>query len=183
MSYRYSACSSMRHGKRSENTDRSGRRFYPLKSTGTKLLVSALLAAMTVATAPLAQAATPASGAQEVTYPASRFDNGKAQYFEYKTGDGITVRYFIMKSSDGVIRAAFDACDVCWREGKGYVQQDNFMVCRNCGRRFLSTKINEVSGGCNPAPLTRKIEGDKVVIAIEHVLAGKRYFAFGGGRS
>jgi len=127
--------------------------------------------------------AAPASGAKEVAYPASMFDNGKARHFEHKTGDGVTVRYFVMKSSDGVIRAAFDACDVCWREGKGYVQQDNFMVCRNCGRRFLSTKINEVSGGCNPAPLTRKIEGDKVVIAIEHVLAGKRYFALGGGRS
>ena len=119
----------------------------------------------------------------EVTYPVKTFQDGKARFYQHKTGDGITIKYFILKSSDGVIRAAFDACDVCWREGKGYVQQDNFMVCRNCGRRFLSTKINEVSGGCNPAPLTRKIEGDKVVIAIEHVLAGKRYFALGGGRS
>jgi uncharacterized membrane protein len=126
--------------------------------------------------------AAPASGGKEVAYPANMFDNGKARHFEHKTGDGVTVRYFVMKSSDGVIRAAFDACDVCWREGKGYVQKDDFMVCRNCGRRFMSTKINEVSGGCNPAPLTRKIEGDKVLIGIEHILAGKRYFALGGGR-
>ena len=40
-----------------------------------------------------------------------------------------------------------------------------------------------VSGGCNPAPLTRKIEDGKVVIKTEHILEGKRYFAFGGGRS
>jgi len=40
-----------------------------------------------------------------------------------------------------------------------------------------------VAGGCNPAPLARKVEGGKVIIAIEHILAGKRYFTFGGGRS
>ena len=147
------------------------------------LLVLALLGVMTVGTAVTAKAAAPAPAAQQVTYPASRFDNGKAQHFEHKAGDGITIRYFIMKSSDGVIRAAFDACDVCWREGKGYVQKDDFMLCRNCGRKFLSTKINDVAGGCNPAPLTRKIENGKVVINTEHILQGKQYFAIGRGRS
>lgn len=183
MSYRYCAGSTMCHGKRSGNTDRSGRRFYSLKSIGTMLLVLALLGVMTVGTAVTAMAAAPASGAQEVTYPASKFDNGKAHHFEYKTGDGVTVKYFIMKSSDGIIRAAFDACDVCWRERKGYVQKDDFMLCRNCGRQFPSARINVVSGGCNPAPLTRKIENGKVVINTEHILEGKRYFAVGGGRS
>lgn len=127
--------------------------------------------------------AAPAPGAQDATYPASQFDNGKARHYQHKTGDGVTIRYFIMKSSDGVIRTAFDACDVCWREGKGYVQQDDVMLCRNCGRRFPSTKINVVTGGCNPGPLTRNMEGGKVVIKVEHILEGRKYFAIGGGRS
>ncbi len=183
MSYRNYERSSMRHGRKSENADRSGRRFYSLKSIGTRLLVLALLAVMTVATAPPAKAAAPASGVPDVSYPASMFDNGKARHFEHKTSDGVTIKYFIMKSSDGVIRAAFDACDVCWRERQGYTQQDDVMVCRNCGRRFPSTKINVVTGGCNPGPLTRNIEGGKVVVKVEHILEGKRYFAVGGGRS
>lgn len=182
MSYRYSARPS-RHGKRSEGTDRSGRRFYSLKRMGTMLPVLALLGAIAVADSPPAKAAAPASGAQEVTYPASRFDNGKAQHFEFKTSDGVTVRYFVMKSADGIIRAAFDACDVCWREKKGYFQQEDFMVCRNCGRRFPSAKINVVTGGCNPAPLERNVANGKVVIKAAHILEGKRYFAAGGGRS
>jgi len=150
---------------------------------GTLLLVSTLIGAVTFATASPAKAAAPASGAQEVAYPASRFDNGKAHHFAYKTGDGITIKYFIMKSSDGVIRAAFDACDVCWREGKGYVQKDDFMLCRNCGRRFPSARINVMSGGCNPAPLIRKMEAGKVVIKTEHIREGKHYFDLRGGRS
>lgn len=120
--------------------------------------------------------------AAEITYQVATFNDGKAQFYEYKTTDGIVVKYFILKSSDGVIRAAFDACDVCWEAGKGYQQKDAFMICRNCGRRFHSTKINEVSGGCNPAPLTRKIQAGKVVIDTKDILAGKRYFDFKGKR-
>jgi len=142
------------------------------------LLVMALLVALN---APVL--AAPAPGAQEIAYPANLFDNGKARHYQYKTDDGVTIRYFIMKSSDGIIRAAFDACDVCWREGKGYVQKDDVMVCRNCGRRFPSTKINVVTGGCNPSPLTRKVEGGKVFINVGHILEGRKYFDIGGGRS
>jgi uncharacterized membrane protein len=120
--------------------------------------------------------------AAEITYPVATFNDGKARFYEYKTPDGIVIKYFILKSSDGVIRAAFDACDVCWEAGKGYQQKDEFMICRNCGRRFHSTKINEVSGGCNPAPLIRKIQDGKVVIDTQNILEGKRYFDFKGKR-
>jgi uncharacterized membrane protein len=118
--------------------------------------------------------------AQEVVYPAAQFDDGMARFYVLKTTDGAKIKYFIIKSSDGVIRAAFDTCVVCWREGKGYTQKDDFMVCNNCGRRFQSTKINEVTGGCNPAPLTRKTENGKVIIKIENLLEGKQFFARGG---
>jgi uncharacterized membrane protein len=120
--------------------------------------------------------------AAEIAYPAATFNDGKARFYEYKTPEGIVVKYFILKSSDGVIRAAFDACDVCWEAGKGYQQKDDFMICRNCGRRFHSNKINEVSGGCNPAPLIRKVQDGKVVIDTQNILAGKRYFDFKGKR-
>lgn len=158
--------------------NRSRRRKDALRGLCAMLLFIALSGALNTP----ALAAT-APGAREVTYPVIQFDNGKARHYEHKTGDGVTIRYFIMKSSDGVIRTAFDACDVCWQEGKGYVQKDDVMVCRNCGRKFLSTKINVVTGGCNPSPLTRNVEGGKVVIKVEHILEGRKYFAIGGGRS
>ena len=114
-----------------------------------------------------------------VSYPANQFEDGKARHFEYQH-NGITVRYFILKSSDGIIRAAFDACDVCWPAGKGYYQEGDFMVCRNCGRRFASILINEVKGGCNPAPLRREIDGRNLVIKTNDILKGKQYFNFSG---
>lgn len=122
----------------------------------------------------------------EITFPVKLFASEKARHFSYKveskSGKNLTIRYFILKSSDGVIRAAFDACDVCWPEGKGYFQKDDFMVCRNCGRSFSSVRINEVQGGCNPVPLKREIRGDKVVIKVKDLLTGARYFDFGERR-
>jgi len=53
------------------------------------------------------------------------------------------------------------------------------MVCRNCGRKFASVLVNVVQGGCNPAPLKRKIENGNLVIQINDILDGKQYFNFG----
>jgi uncharacterized membrane protein len=112
----------------------------------------------------------------DVVYPETAFVKGKAKFFDYKTADGKKVRYFIIKSSDGVIRAAFDACDVCWESGKGYKQDGDFMVCQNCGRRFQSTKVNVVTGGCNPSALTRSIKDGNVIITTLALDEGKRLF-------
>jgi uncharacterized membrane protein len=114
-----------------------------------------------------------------IAYAVSLFDDGQARHFHYADSrTGTTINYFILKSSDGVIRAAFDACDVCWRAGKGYVQEGASMICRNCGRRFESVRVNEVQGGCNPAPLKRTIEGDQVVIRVDDLRKGASYFNF-----
>jgi uncharacterized membrane protein len=130
-------------------------------------------------TATVASAAAQVGQAESVTYPISLFDDGQAGHYDLKSGD-MTIRYFILKSPDGVIRAAFDACDVCWPEGKGYYQEGDTMVCRNCGRRFDSVRINEVKGGCNPAPLTRSVNGDQLVIKVDDILQGESYFDFSG---
>ena len=124
-----------------------------------------------VASAPAANVST------SVSFPASLFEDGKARHFEHVDGKH-TIRYFVLKSSDGVLRAAFDACDVCWPAGKGYYQEGDSMVCRNCGRRFASKLVNEVKGGCNPAPLIRTLDNGKLVIQVKDILEGRRYFNF-----
>ncbi len=96
--------------------------------------------------------------------PLEEINDGKAHYFKTKSADGTIVSFFTIKSKDGVIRAAIDACDVCYRAGKGYVQKGDNMVCENCGMKFPSNKINDVKGGCNPAPLERVIKDEYLVI-------------------
>jgi uncharacterized membrane protein len=74
------------------------------------------------------------------------------------------------------MRAAFDACDVCYREKKGYRQEGMFMVCNNCDQRFRTDLVNEVKGGCNPAPLERRVEGNEIVIRTADIAKGGWYF-------
>jgi len=127
-----------------------------------------------------ATASAPVSSSSTfVSFPVSLFDDGKARHFEHVDGN-MTIRYFVLKSSDGIIRAAFDACDVCWPAGKGYYQEGDHMVCRNCGRRFASVLVNEVKGGCNPAPLNRNLENNKLIIQIKDIQDGRQYFNFDG---
>ncbi|NCC26020.1 MAG: DUF2318 domain-containing protein [Deltaproteobacteria bacterium] len=106
------------------------------------------------------------------------FDDGQARFYTYTHGKS-RIRFFVLKSSDGIVRAAFDACDVCYRAGKGYRQDGGVMVCVNCGMRFDSRRINVVSGGCNPAPLERTVQGDHLVIEISDIEAGARFFPEG----
>jgi uncharacterized membrane protein len=107
--------------------------------------------------------------------PTATFEDGQARWYTYQAEDS-EIEFFVLKSSDGVIRAAFNACDVCYLDKQGYRQEGDEMVCNACGQRFPSVLINEVRGGCNPSPLERTIEGDEVVIRMDDILAGASYF-------
>jgi uncharacterized membrane protein len=116
-------------------------------------------AATAVATSPAASA--PES--RDIRIPLTDLGS-TAKFFDYKLTDHKPVRFFVIKSSDGVYRAALDACDTCYHAKKGYHQEGDDMICNNCGLHFHSAKINEVHGGCNPIGLPRTIEGDQLEI-------------------
>lgn len=119
---------------------------------------------------------TPKNG--ELTIPLKDINDGTAHYYKVKANDGIIVTFFTLKSGDGVIRAAIDACDVCYKAGKGYIQDGDFMICENCGQRFASNRINVIKGGCNPAPLNREVKGDNLIIQMKDITANSWYCRF-----
>jgi len=110
-----------------------------------------------------------------VHLPISTFDDYEAHYYTYMH-EGRPIEFFVLKSKDGVVRAAFNACDVCFLSKKGYTQDGDYVVCNNCGRRFPADEINDVHGGCNPSPLERTVEDDTLVIQVKDIIAGLGYF-------
>lgn len=149
-------------------------------------IVLASLALLIVAGAAVAIASTRGDGAPaatttqaapggDVKIALADVSDGKAHYYSYDAG-GTQVKYFVLKSSDGKVRAAFDACDVCYAQKKGYQQEGDEMVCGNCGQRFPSTQINEVEGGCNPSPIERTVKGETLVLKTTDLQAGVQYF-------
>lgn len=118
---------------------------------------------------------TAAQPSGDVTIPVSQVSDGKAHFYSYDAG-GTTVRYFVLADKSGEVRAALDACEVCYAQKKGYTQQGDVMQCNNCGRTFPSDQINVVTGGCNPIPLDKKISGGQMTITSDSLSSGAQYF-------
>ena len=116
----------------------------------------------------------------QVSIPLEKVSDGRAHFFTYRSG-GTDIRFFVMKSADGVFRAALDTCDVCYKHDKGYRQEGNFMICNACDMKFDSNRINDVQGGCNPAPLSRTVAGNELFIA-EAELARSAWYFQGGSK-
>jgi len=111
----------------------------------------------------------------------STLDKLQARHYHYQE-DGKAVKFFVVRDGQGTVRAAIDACEVCWREGKGYILKNSAMLCVNCGRAFAMNRIGIVVGGCNPHPFRFTMENDSIVIAAQELmLQGVKYFP--GNRS
>lgn len=113
---------------------------------------------------------------QDVRIPIAEVSDGKSKFYNYTLSNAQEISFFVIKSPDGIIRTAFNACDVCYEYRLGYHQEGDDMVCNKCGRHFPSLKVNEVKGGCNPAPLERTVEGDHLVIKADDLKQGAFYF-------
>lgn len=91
---------------------------------------------------------------------------------------GTKVTYFAVKGTDGQVRTAFDACDVCGGK-KGYKQNGGDIICNNCGKVFridgLGTKNKGY--GCWPSYLSHEIKDSYVLIKTSEIAAGKHRFA------
>lgn len=96
----------------------------------------------------------------EITHELAKFDYG---------GE----RFFVVYGSDGRIRTAFDACDVCGPEA-GYSQEGKRVVCNQCGSTFDIDDIGTLNrdGGCWPSYLAHDIRDDRVFIKATDLARG-----------
>lgn len=87
------------------------------------------------------------------------------------------IKYFMVKAPNGDIKTAFDACDVCYKQLKGYSQVGDQMMCNNCGNRYDINAIgNEGQGGCWPGYLPHRVEAGELIINVVDLEAGEYFF-------
>lgn len=122
---------------------------------------------------PAATAVTPVNGV--ITVSVKDLGDGGAHYYSLAAG-GKDVRFFLIRASDGTVRAALDACTACYRAKLGYSRKDDTMICNNCGMAFRSTDVGVISGGCSPIPVNRTVDGQTVTIQAKEIEAGAKYF-------
>jgi uncharacterized membrane protein len=172
------ATSPLPRDRRAQFTDPPARRTpvpFVVMCSAALLFLTALVIVGTRDAAPAA-AVESASATTDVVLPAAGLDDGQARFYRYQTSLGREVRFFLIKSVDGVIRAAFDSCDICFRDRRGYRQAGDVMVCNKCGQTFPSAQINVLRGGCNPVPVERHVEGGQVVVRAASLEQGAAYF-------
>lgn len=110
-----------------------------------------------------------------IQLPLDTFDDYAAHYYTFLQDDQ-SIEFFVLKSTDGTVRSAFNACDVCYGSLKGYRQEGQVMICNNCGNTFPADQINIVRGGCNPSPLNRVVKDAYLVIDAADIALGLSYF-------
>ncbi|UCF49482.1 MAG: DUF2318 domain-containing protein [Thermoplasmatales archaeon] len=100
----------------------------------------------------------------EVGIPISEIGN-KASFYSYDA-NGIDVKYFAVKGTDGEVHVAFDACDVCYNMKMGYQHVGSNMKCINCGNIYSVNSLGteNTAGGCWPSFLPIKVDEGYVII-------------------
>ena len=79
-----------------------------------------------------------------VAIPLTKVADGKAHFFKVADG-GKEIAFFVVKGADGTVKSAFDACDACYKDKKGYEQQGDKMNCKNCNQRLSHRQHNTLS--------------------------------------
>ncbi|OGU12423.1 MAG: hypothetical protein A2075_02405 [Geobacteraceae bacterium GWC2_58_44] len=105
-----------------------------------------------------------------------RVKDGKLHRYAIVTDDGHVVRFFLINRSMGLgskIGVVYDACMLCG--DMGYIQEKNEVICIACNVRIFLPSIGK-AGGCNPIPLEHKIEADQVLLSVEELDKGAKYF-------
>jgi uncharacterized membrane protein len=118
----------------------------------------------------------PVSDKVEITN--AQLSDGKVHFFSTKS-EGVTIKYMAVKDETGTIRTAFAACDVCYKEKKGYTQVGDEVKCLNCGKTFPIKDIGVTNkrGGCEPGYLANNPTSDGITIKLSDLSKGRHYFA------
>lgn len=108
-----------------------------------------------------AQPVTPVG--EFIRIPVAEVNDGNLHRFGW-TGQGVTVRFIVIRRPGGSLATALDACQICGIVG--YNQRGGNVVCKNCAAVIYIPSIGQ-RGGCNPIPLAAHIEGDTLVIPLD----------------
>lgn len=96
-----------------------------------------------------------------VSVPLADLDDGKLHRYGLVSGDRVP-RFLALKTSDGKVRTALDACEICG--SFGYVQSGPNLLCLNCAAEINPLSIG-MAGGCNPIPVESQVSDTELRIS------------------
>jgi uncharacterized membrane protein len=142
----------------------------------TVILAALLFGAVTVFAFSLGKYEKVKTNGNVVSIPVAKLADGKVRFYKFVDG-GKEIAFFAVKTPDGNVSTAFDACDACYKSKKGYEQQGDKMNCKNCNQKFAINRLGpNATGGCNPGYLPHNLNGSTIFISVNDLKGGARYF-------
>lgn len=108
-----------------------------------------------------------------VNVPVSDLADGQLNRFGFLSSNKL-VRFLAMKTADGKIQTALDACEICG--SFGYVQEGKNLICLNCAAEINPLTMG-AGGGCNPIPLASEVTNNVVRIAASELAKTAHLFS------
>lgn len=127
-----------------------------------------------------------------IRIPIERVQNGAVHRYVWTDGDGLAIRFFVLRTGLGTYATAFDACRACYDYGRYYLLKGD-LVCSQCDAphplAFLRPSLvgdtidENMSGsmegnGCAPIYLPSKIERGEILITAANLNSQRKYFDY-----
>ncbi len=127
-----------------------------------------------------------------ISIPIDRVDDGMLHRYEWTGGDGVAIRFFVLRTGLGTFATAFDACRACYDYG-WYSLSGGELVCSQCDAlhpvSFLRpTNVDgdldeDMSGsmegyGCAPVHLPSNVLRGKILITAADLNSQRKYFDY-----
>ena len=109
-----------------------------------------------------------------ILVPMENVSDGHLHRFEYKTENGIDVRWIVVKKPGSAsFGVGLDACEVCGNAG--YYERNGQVICKRCD---VVMNLNTIGfkGGCNPIPLPYEAGDGNLIFRLEDLMAGEKEF-------
>jgi uncharacterized membrane protein len=111
-----------------------------------------------------------------ISIDSNSLKKGDVQFFAYISRSGDKIRFLLARDSTGKIKAAFDACKLCYIYRKGYYFSHGDLVCRYCGNRYTLEAMESGAASCAPIMLPFQMNGQVVTIKAADLEGGEKLF-------
>ena len=103
-------------------------------------------------------------------------EDGRVHFYSYPAG-GTHVDFLVRTDGEGVLHVHLDACYSCFQYRRGYVVEEDDLVCVACRLEYpIADEIWDFIGACAPIPIHAVVEADAVVIERRLLVKAARYF-------
>ena len=130
---------------------------------------------------------TPSSGLIEI--PVTEVSDNNVHRYSI-VDQGLTIRFFVLRTGFGKFATAFDACYACYSYGRYYLKNGE-LICSQCDAPFPLSKLHLTRGeaepdennsgsmegnGCAPIYLPSRLSGGSIEVRLTDLQSRRKYF-------